>query len=241
MKFFKIILYCVCAGVLHGYETPGSLHFNISYGQTTQLYGESLQEFEQLIKNAYQDMDIPLEIVQSFPSSAMLRYELTRSFGKLQLGLFYANSATGGRLHYADYSGSAAVDHIMDNSYFGINIQHCLIQGAHVSVLQSNQLGMLRSSYETTEKIKIWDEETSEHYSFESTAYFIEPGLEINFVLLKFINIGAYVGPKLFIYALPYHLPDNKDDKLTSGYNKFVKPDWIEANVALKIGFSLGK
>jgi len=241
MKFFIIILYLVCAGVLSGYETPGSLHFNIYYGQTSQLHGESLQEFEQLIKTAYEDMDIPLEIVQSFPSSVMLRYEVTRSFGKLQLGLSYANSATGGRLHYADYSGSATVDHIMDNSYFGVNIQYCLIQGAHVGILQSNQLGMLQSSYETTETIKIWDEATSNHISFESTAYFIEPGLEINFNLLDFINVGAYVGPKLFIYSLPYHLPDNKDAKLTSGYNNFVKPDWIEANVALKIGVSLGK
>ncbi len=241
MKYFNIILFLCCSSVVNGDDPSESLHFNLYYGQITHLNGESLNEFEQMIKSVYQDMAIPLEIVQSFPATPMLQYQVTRSFGNMKVGSFYAHNATGGRLHYADYSGSATVDHIMDNTYFGVNFQYRFLHTAHMRVFQSNQAGILQSNFEVTEKIKIWDQETSERTSFESTAYFMEPGLELDIVFLKVIHLGGYVGAKLFIYSLPYHLPNNKDAKLATGYKDYVKPDWIEANIALKIGVSLGK
>ena len=71
---------------------------------------------------------IPLEIVESFPSRAGFEVSILRSFGNFSLGGFLSKASTGGRVSYADYSGSINHDIVVNNTVLGIQLENAFIK-----------------------------------------------------------------------------------------------------------------
>jgi len=231
-----MILLQLLASLVQSADTTGNKHhFDVSGSQTIYWGAESLKEFEESIEGQYASIGIPLKVVQSLPATPSLRVRVLRYFPRYSAGAAFSLSGTGGRLHYADYSGSATVDYKISNNSYSLVVRSKNFGNSKIRFHQANQINLKQSVCILTETVEVWDESTSDKLTMESLAYSVEPGVEIEMAVFDGLSFGFYMGADITMYADAFHLPGNKNAKLQFGQGQELKPDWIELNIGLKL------
>jgi len=216
-------------------ETQNGYLFEVMGGQTAFGKMESLRDYEKSIQANYAAVGIPVKVVQSFPATPSLRVRFLKHLTKQSIGLSFSHSGSGGRIHYADYSGSATVDYTLSNNSFSLVFRTLNLGNSRFRIYQFDQLNLKKSVYNLEETFKIWEESTSDELSVESLSYCFEPGLELETTIWKYFNLGLYVSADIILHANSFHLPGNKDAILQFGNRQELTPDWIEFNAGIKL------
>ncbi len=227
-----LFLSAICA---HGEETQYRYSFEVLGGHNSYLKMQSMLEFEDFIVADYTELGIPAKVVQSFPAAPSFRMRFLMHFQKQSVGLAYSRSGTGGRINYADYSGNVTADYILFNSNYRFVVRTLNLGRPNFRVFQATQVGVKKSILRLNESIQIWDEKESGTFTVESLSYCIEPGIEVEKPIWGGVSLGLYAGADFIVFAAPFHLPGNKDAKMSLGDRELITPDWIEFQVAIKL------
>ena len=220
--------------IIHAGEFQSGYSFDAMRGQTAFLTVKSFHDFEESILAEYTQVGIPVKVVQSFPASPSLRFRLLKHFSQQSIGLAFSHSGTGGRLHYADYSGSASVDYTLSINGYSLVFRTKNLGQPKFRIYQATQLGIKTSQLELSETFTVWEESESEKFKVENISYCIEPGIELEMTIWKGISLGIYAGADIIVYSDAFHLPGNKEAKLMFGDREPLKADWVEFQMAIK-------
>lgn len=202
----------------------------LNYGSYSMKSLKSLQQ--SLIPS-----NIPLEIVESFPSRAGFEFNLLRTFDKLSLGTGFSKASTGGRVSYADYSGSIMHDIIANQMMVSIQVEYALLQKDQWQLFfaMRNGIGVSTMTYRTTLTLGTQTDELKN--KFKSMNFALSPGLGArffygNFFLHPEVRYESHIVKGDLTYA------DDSNMKLeVNGSN--VQMDWDGVRLSISLGYRI--
>lgn len=236
MKFILVFLVCSLF-VLQSFSQSFSIGFRAGLGTYSMT---KLDQFQQYRTD---QLEFPLKITDSYPITPYYRAELAVNdvliFSKL--ATFISFYSTGARSTVTDYSGEVMLDAVINGNQFGLTMQRDLVRKHFGSIGLYNDVSYLFSTFKINDSFQLYDPynlEESSNYSFVSSGFAFEPGLEYNYTLYPFnfqINLGY-----MFDFSKNLHLKDNKDQFLYMN-NEMLKPQWSGFRVGLQASWILTK
>lgn len=224
----SVLLLSFCLGVKGGnFETTISL----GYG-TYQL--TDLRTFQ---KQSIPDIGVDVESVSSFP--AYYNYQLSVLYylkGKWGIGATGSFFSTGGRNHYADYSGFYKLDMLIDAKNAGLVFNRKIVLLTDWYLIPEISSGVKWSNLKLNEDITVFSETETTDYILNSFGWWIEPRLRMCYQPFSFIMIGTSVG---YEYNLPSknHLAGDKDRYIMLENQKNMKIGWSGMRYLLSLSF----
>lgn len=181
---------------------------------------------------------IPLEVVEAFPPYLGVRAEGVLALSPARrLGVTAGYGSSGGRLHYADYSGEAAIDHLAERRHVGLLLEQQapgplpLWLNLHVrySFTTIRSQGMVRLGTVV--------QETSE--TLKGGGVSLEPALACE---LRRGPVTARLSASLEYAFGRSLLPARLSNTLyTGGYETTLHAEWTGLRLGLTLGFTAGR
>ncbi|MBF8965079.1 hypothetical protein I0P70_17660 [Pontibacter sp. FD36] len=180
--------------------------------------------------------DLGLEVVEEFPAyyqfGLQFRYNISERYAG---GIVLETGSTGGRVAYADYSGSIRADQLVSYKSAGTFSEY-LIREGKLNWYACIEVTAVRSALtlETTSQIK-------QHHGHDKDELVaigvgIKPYVSLKYPVKRFvpeISMGY-----LFYYGKPFHLRED-ERMILSANNKEIGPDWGGLRVTAGIGVLL--
>jgi hypothetical protein len=209
-------------------------HWIVSAGMNYGSYSmKSLKEVQRSVLSS----EIPLEIVESFPSRAGLEVNLLRSFGKFSVGIGFLKYSTGGRVSYADYSGSINHDIIANNMMVSLPIEYALTRSESWELFfaMRNGVAVNTMTYRTT--LKLGDATDNLQNKFKSMNFAIAPGLGARFFYKNFflhpeVRYESHLIKGNLVYS-------NDSDATLEVDGKKVQMDWDGIRLSISLGYRI--
>jgi hypothetical protein len=181
--------------------------------------------------------EIPLEIVESFPSRAGFEFNILRSFGKFSLGTGLSKVSTGGRVSYADYSGSINHDIIAGNTMGFLQLEYAFMQRESWELFfaMRNGVAISKMTYRTT--LTLGEETDQIENNFKSLNFAISPGLGARFFYKNFF-LHPEVRYESHVVKGDLTYSDNSNISLEVDGNK-VHMDWDGIRLSISFGYRI--
>ena len=189
------------------------------------------------VQQAHFPSEIPLEIVESFPSRAGFEFNILRSFGKFSLGTGFSKASTGGRVSYADYSGSINHDIIASNLMISLQIEYSLIQKPawEFFFAMRNGVAVSKMTYRTT--LTLGEEADNIQNKFKSMNFALSPGLGARFFYKDFF-LHPEVRYESHVVKGDLTYSDNSDITLEVN-GQSVQMDWDGFRLSISLGYRI--
>lgn len=186
-----------------------------------------------------QGQGVPAEITDGFPTRPGVRVDVaTRFLGEHRVGLSAGFGSTGGRLHYADYSGEVRTDWIVSRRSFGIFLEQAAAERATWAtfVTTHGTLDLAQLRYDAY--FQVGDVSDREEVEFSAWSFSVEPelALEVRTFGSTFARVGAGFG-----YSFGGTLTLEGEPVGLSGSTSPLKLRWTGWRVGLTLGVDLGK
>lgn len=181
--------------------------------------------------------NIPLEVVESFPSRAGLEFNLLRTFDKLSFGTGFSKASTGGRVSYADYSGSIMHDIIASNMMISIQVEYAFVKndGWELFFAMRNGIVMSTMTYRTTLTLGAETDEVKN--KFKSMNFALSPGLGARFFYRNFF-LHPEVRYESHILKGDLTYSEDSDMELKVNGNK-VQMGWDGIRLSISLGYRI--
>jgi hypothetical protein len=225
LLLFVLLNYCYNARA-NNFETTISMGYG-NYQLT------DLRAFQ---KQSLTKLGVDVKSVTSFP--AYFNYQLTALYyikSKWGVGATGGFFSTGGRNHYADYSGFYKLDLLLNAKNAGL-VFNRKINFTGVYLIPEISSGAKWSTLKLDEDIKVHTETKSTDYILNSLGWWVEPRIRVCYQPLSFIMLGTSVG---YEYNLPSknHLADDSDRFLMLENQKNIKIGWSGMRFSMSISF----
>ncbi len=181
--------------------------------------------------------NIPLQIVESFPSRAGFEFNILRTFGRFSLGTGLSKASTGGRVSYADYSGSINHDIIANNLMVSIQVEFSLTQkeGWELFLAMRNGVAVSTMTYKTT--LTLGEETDNIENKFKSMNFALSPGIGARFFYKDFF-LHPEVRYESHIVKGDLAYTDDTDVALRINDRK-VQMDWDGVRLSISLGYRI--
>ena len=129
--------------------------------------------------------------IYNFPSSWGIRVSAAYVKKRNKFSLRGGYNATGGRLHYSDYSGLIKIDKSLNATYGGVSYSFLIVNHSKFQVAMGIgvDLNFSTLAIDNTVEIYISHEKTTEVKRYESSQVFLSPELTVTYFPLKNIFI----------------------------------------------------
>lgn len=199
----------------------------------------SMNQLDQFQKYRTTQMQLPLQITESYPITPFYRIELALNSIKYlgKLSLFYGYYSTGARSTVSDYSGRVDLDAVINGNQLGLTLQKNFFQNGSISLGAYSDGSYLFSKLNTTDNLEIIYPEVfteRQDYHFVSKGFALEPGLVVSYHLQSLIfqvNLGYMVD-----FSKKLQLKENSDMILAIG-NKQVSPQWSGVRLGIQVSY----
>jgi hypothetical protein len=203
----------------------GSL--GINYGRYSM---QSAKEFQSTIGSSA----VPLESVESFPDRLGFDGSILRSFGKFSLGTYFSTASTGGRVSYADYSGSINNDIIANNWVVAVQLEGAIVKKDTWELFFSFRNGFSFNAMKYIQAAQIGSDTYSSEEKYKSIDIMISPGLGSR-IFYKNFFLHPEVRYESHVIKGDLHY-DGADDVFLEVNGERVQLGWD----GVRIGFSIG-
>ena len=144
-----------------------------------------LQDWQDAEREWFNDGGAPVAETDAFPPFLGLQAEVTRRVGPVRLGAHAGFGSTSGRLHYADYSGSAQADRRARRAFVGATAEFPVGSASDlVSVwaMLRGRLSFVR--VDATRSLTLGDQAPRpQEQTYGAAPYSVEPGLAVETAL----------------------------------------------------------
>lgn len=235
MKTFLLFLFLSCYSVNHSYSQ------NVEF---TYKYGRNYSELATLKKVqtdfvAHNTFPVSLKIVDAFTSrpSAQFQFDILNLVPNWAFGFLIDFSATGGKIHYSDFSGEIRLTQKVKRTLFGLSSSY-LIKPENYRVFFSvgSNFLIIKTEFNENEFYAIGAEEKTADLDFKSTSIAIEPsvvtGYKLGFFLFK-IQVSY-----LHDFQDKFYLSDAKNINFIYSDGSNVKSNWSGLRTFLGFGLS---
>ena len=189
------------------------------------------------LQNTILQSEIPLEIVESFPSRIGFEASVLRTFGNISVGLTASKASTGGRVSYADYSGSLNHDIIVNNTLAAIQLEYILSKKESWELLFTMRNGVAFNTMKYNTTLSLGNETDDLGAKFKSTNFAVSAG-----VGARFFFGSVFIQPE-FRYETHVAKGDlhnsNDPDVALEVNNEKVQVGWDGLRLSLSLGYRL--
>lgn len=182
-----------------------------------------------------QTQELSTKVVESFPSKFGYDVSISHNNTKRSFGLFYTFFSTGGRVHYADYSGEIKFDQIVNGNSFGGLLTFNLGQVHSCTIYGGTRLGATMSTVKFVNEVSVVslpDSYISENYSFKSDNLFLSPLLGAK---TEYHNFSGFLEARYEWHAVKEALSMDQAQLQSSGDD--VHADWDGLRISFGIGY----
>lgn len=211
-------------------QTKFSVAPRIGYGSFNMSGMRSLQRA--IIENSNLNAKVTTDYPAYYQVGVVLGYKVT---DVLSTGIVLDAGSTGGRIAYADYSGSYRVDQLVKYKAAGAFIEHAF----HVSkpvFFGGLEATAMKSTLTVETAYRIHSAGAEGTEELVALGVGVKPYAGVTYQikrLLPRLDVGYLVN-----FNQPFHLPDDKDAVLTVN-NKETGPNWSGFRVNLSLGLML--
>ena len=181
---------------------------------------------------------LPVRAVETFPAYAGVRLEVVHPLSaSVRLGLGLGYGSTGGRLHYADYSGEARFDQAVSRRYFEL-----LFEGRNpgrVPLWVNLHARYSVTNHDLESFLRVGDESDGVQNTFTGRGLSLEPGVVLEFQ--RGIGVARFsVG---FEYALAHApMPEAFSHTLYyEGRSTTLSAGWTGLRLGIALGLGVRK
>ena len=225
----------------------GIIFFNLlatycAYGQDA-LYIKAgigvytLTNFKEFQQELLKGLPVPARIVDDFPATMNYEFGFSHQYdGGMTLGGFIGYYSTGGRIHYADYSGQTSIDQVLSGYRLGMRCAKDLLDvkiRENISPQFFIKLSATYTLFNMTQYLEVGPEHDSETLNFQSLNTGLEPGMSFQIPVFSFL-----INPEIsYEIQIPGKLYFNNGLFLLNQKSSKVTADWS----GLRVGISLAK
>jgi len=196
------------------------------------------------IKNLQEDIistnPIPFQTTESFPGYLLFSLEYNHSLENwLDIGGSLEYKSTGGRVYYADYSGSAYVDQILTGYSIAASASAYLINNTKWELPVVLRGGVVRTTMDINSQVSIGGQTVQDGLEVASTSVFVEPGIKCVRVFSN-ILLSVECGYELNFNA-PLHLSSNSDATLVNSQGEEIAANWSGLRIRAGLGYRFGQ
>ena len=220
---FMLVTFPLCAQ--HWIGSAG-----LNYGSYSM---KSLKKVQQSLLSS----NIPLEVVESFPSRAGFEINLLRTFDNVSLGAGFSQASTGGRVSYADYSGSISHDIIATNKMISIQVEYAVLQKDTWELFFAMRNGVAMSTMTYRSALTLGSDTEEINNKFKAMNFALGPGLGARFF---YRNFFLHPEAKYEIHVVKGDLTytEDSDVELMVDGNK-VQMDWDGIRLSISLGYRI--
>jgi hypothetical protein len=193
----------------------------------------AMSDLKGLLNESVTHSSFGLKTTQNFPAYAFYGLDVIQSiipgFG---LGLTSGFYSTGGRNHYADYSGSYREDILVNSINLGLIASSSDTLGWGIFYHIEVAGGIKFSSISMEEELKLTDPQYDNTYDFRSKGWWIQPQLRIGRNILGNFSCAAFAG---YEFNLKSKMKLKENDQLSST----AKIDWSGIRTGISIAYTL--
>jgi hypothetical protein len=192
------------------------------------FYGTfNMSSMKDLQENMARWNSFPAKVVDDFPGNIGYSFQAGYSVSKrVEIGLRYQFTSTGGRVDYGDYSGEFGYDYLLKSNSVGIFTTIRLNSSTQWPICISFAAGEVRSQLEIISYFRLFDDSISESYSESSTNYFFNPAFNFNRRLSDHFRVYLGAGYEFQIHG------DLLGDDITA--------EWDGVRVSLGMNYAFG-
>jgi hypothetical protein len=172
-------------------QTP-EVGLDVGYATFTMT---DLKLFQKELSRQY---PVDASVVESFPGHLNFSMNLKFVYQKFYFGVVVGHTSTGGRISYADYSGSLSSDQLIRINYFGPVIAARLGGNETYSVFFGGNVFYYANNVIFREKIQISTETLTHETRLKSVNVATGPYLEVQ-KKIKSLSLRVVVGAELHI------------------------------------------
>jgi hypothetical protein len=236
-KTVSLLTALLFTSTLAAAQLPASLHAYWGYGS----YGmRDMKEFQQASRES---MYFNAQVTDQFPAHFLygLKY-MFKSPIEDRYGIVAEMGSTGGRLAYADYSGTYQFDQLLRYKRLGVVVErhHPLPKG--LTGWLGIEVSALRSTLILEEEIKLTKGGKSEDsYTFYAWGGSVQPTASLEKTVGR-LSLGLQAGVCLNVNET-FYLKGERKAKLINAHqnNEKVGPGWGGFRLGIKAGIPIGK
>lgn len=209
-----------------------------SFSVTPRIgYGNfSMQGLKTVQEGLILQNNLGLEVVEEFPAyyqfGLQFRYNISARYAG---GIALETGSTGGRVAYADYSGSIRADQLVSYKSVGTFSEY-LIQEGKLNWLAGVEVTAVRSALTLEITTQVNEHKGHNLEELVALGVGIKPYMSLRYPVKRFvpeISLGY-----LFYSGRPFHLRGD-ERMILSAYNKEIGPNWGGLRVTAGIGLLL--
>lgn len=207
-----------CSGQGNAFLEP-----SMSYGTF------SMREVKDFQKHFIEQVPVGIKITDSFPGFYLFGFRGAKALEQgetdnVYLGFVAETGSTGGRAHYADYSGSIHFDQLLRYFSGGIFLEKIAYQGP-IHFFYGMQLEALQTHFTFKSHVKIGHQEDWQSEAFRSMGGALKPYLGVAYPMHHF-TFGLHLG-YLVNGSAPFHVKGEPKAIITlDGSENKVSPGW---------------
>ncbi|MBT3228930.1 MAG: hypothetical protein HOD43_14325 [Candidatus Marinimicrobia bacterium] len=229
----NILFCCFC---LMSSAHSANLEFRIQGGQG-HYNMPGLHNLQTEVIAELKGMSVPVKITSNFPDFYFSRVEVLHRFSQGYTGgLSWMHMETGGRIHYADYSGEISSDQILTCNGFGLSNTWTIMASKCFSSTFNMPISFLWSTLDMLDEIILLDESEVTQNELVAMGLGLDPMISLAYKVQR-LSISIDGGYHL-TFSKPFHLKDNSDAILRVN-NKQVSPDWSGYRLGVTLGYVL--
>lgn len=200
-------------------------------------YGSYSMKSLKKVQQSLFPSNIPLEVVESFPSRVGFEINLLRTFDNMSFGAGFSQASTGGRVSYADYSGSILHDMIANNVMVSIQAEYAFIQKDSWELFFTMRNGIAISTMKYRTELTLGSETDEVNNKFNAMNFALGPGLGARFFYRNFfLHPEARYETHIVKGDLTY--TEDSDTELKVNGNK-VQMDWDGIRLSISLGYRI--
>lgn len=200
-------------------------------------YGSYSMKSLKKVQQSLLSSNIPLEVVESFPSTAGFEINLLRTFDNMSFGAGFSHMSTGGRVSYADYSGSILHDIIANNVMISIQAEYAFVQNEGWELFFAMRNGIAMSAMKYRTELTLGSETEELNNKFNAMNFALGPGLGARFFYRNFfLHPEARYESHIVKGDLTYTEDSDVEFKV-DGHK--VQMDWDGIRLSISLGYRL--
>ncbi|MGE5500195.1 MAG: hypothetical protein ACM3Q2_19140 [Syntrophothermus sp.] len=155
---------------------------------------DDLKTIQEQLAGQLRSIGIPVSVVESFPPYYGMQFQVlfpVKDSAKLNMGFYYEQFSTGGRLHYKDYSGEVGIDQILKANVAGLLLEKILEPKHNVSFSLNIGLSLIWASLDMKTFERIYDQRDESTEVLKNFTLGLLPGFSLSYNLFNVVFSGG--------------------------------------------------
>ncbi len=234
IKDFKTLFYLVI--ILFNFDLFAQHGIGIELGYGTY----SMEKMKDLQQYFIDNSGIPLTVNESFPSYPYYQLKYSYTIEKSEFGGNLRYASTGGRISYADFSGSLILDQLLQLYSFGVHYAHFVANDENWSIKLKGIVFYNYSNLNLDEELILYEEEAVESASFNSSGLSLVPLIQGDYRIFTNVFLMANLGVDINLIRQPFML-DGEKDAIISIPEGDLSPNWSGVRASIGIEYVFGR